>query len=319
MHSASSISTIFNALSEWVALIEPVDQKIQWANQSFMQDFVQCQDIVGQSFSKVTQNQCFIFNGKNPLETTIQTGQQCQGEFFLVEGQGETRVLQVSTTPMKSSEGKIEQIVWLCRDISHTINVDDKIRYLAFHDPLTGLYNRNMFCDRLRQALVHAKRERQLVALIYLDLDLFKDINDSFGHSAGDLLLRDSAKRIHSCVRENDTVARIGGDEFVILFSCHKRDEIDVVVQKIMDCFDDPFNLEGRTVPLTGSVGVALYPDDADAGNELMKRADHAMYNAKSQGPHSCQFYSNAIAHHGSLRRGLTDGLKNCVAGVEPS
>ena len=313
MNLNTSMTNVFDSLNEWVAFIEPEDQKILWANQTFLHEFSHCQNIYDKRFSNIIQKKFLIIGGNDPLEKSIQTGQNCQADFILVEPQGRPRALEVSTSPLKNKAGLIENITWICRDISNRIKTDEKIRFLAFHDPLTGLYNRNMFCDRLQHTLAYAKREKQMAALIYLDLDHFKRINDHLGHSYGDLLLKSVANRLHSCVRENDTVARIGGDEFVVLISCHNRDEIDVVAQKIMMCFMNPFLLEDKKMTISGSIGIAVYPDDADTDSTLLSYADMAMYAAKISGQHCCRYFSKEIASLAENRRGLFANLKTCV------
>jgi diguanylate cyclase (GGDEF)-like protein/PAS domain S-box-containing protein len=160
-----------------------------------------------------------------------------------------------------------------------------RLQYLAQHDQLTSLPNRGLFHDRLRTALVRAKRNRQQLAVLYLDLDQFKPVNDQHGHDIGDLLLREVAARIRQCVRESDTVGRIGGDEFVVLLDATgQADQAVVVAAKIGAALRQPFELAGTRLQVSASIGIALYPAHGEDARQLLRRADDAMYAAKRQG-----------------------------------
>lgn len=153
---------------------------------------------------------------------------------------------------------------------------------MAYHDNLTGLPNRLLFYDRLAQALIVAKREKRNCAVIFMDLDRFKPVNDTYGHRVGDTVLRQVAERIRSCVRGSDTVARIGGDEFTVLLpSIVEAADAEKVVQKIETELSKPFEVNGRLIELGVSAGIALYPEDGNDGTALLDAADDAMYCAK--------------------------------------
>jgi diguanylate cyclase (GGDEF)-like protein/PAS domain S-box-containing protein len=162
---------------------------------------------------------------------------------------------------------------------------ETRLRHMAGHDPLTDLPNRSLFGDRVTMALVRARRERTGLAVLYLDLDAFKQVNDSFGHAAGDSLLQEVARRITRCVRESDTVARMGGDEFVVLLGGIQSAEHAVpVAEKIRLALNQPFELDGRSLPISPSIGVARHPEHGEDGEQLIRRADAAMYVAKQGG-----------------------------------
>ncbi len=162
---------------------------------------------------------------------------------------------------------------------------ETRLQYLAQHDQLTDLPNRELFHDRLRTALARSRRDEQRLAVLYLDLDQFKPVNDSHGHDIGDLLLREVAVRIGQCVRESDTVGRIGGDEFVVLLNDIGLPEHAVAVaEKIHLAFEQPFELSGCTLQVSASIGIAIYPDHGEDDKQLLRRADDAMYGAKRQG-----------------------------------
>lgn len=171
---------------------------------------------------------------------------------------------------------------------------NEQITHLAHHDNLTELPNRILFYDRLNQEIKKARRNKDSIAVLFLDLDGFKTINDTLGHDSGDTLLREAARRIVACVRDSDTVARIGGDEFtVILSSVPTRESIVSVAKKIVEAIADPFMLNGKNCRVTVSIGIALYPDNGETAEQLLKLADAAMYLAKNSGKNRYRFVSD--------------------------
>lgn len=167
------------------------------------------------------------------------------------------------------------------------------IRHMAHHDVLTGLPNRVLLEDRLQQAIMHANRHRMLVAVLFVDLDHFKHVNDSLGHHVGDLLLRAAAKRMQACVRDADSIARLGGDEFVIeLSEIRRKRDAAAVAEKIQEALTEPFSLEGHVVQIGCSIGISLYPLDGKDASTLLKAADAAMYDAKGKGRANFQFFT---------------------------
>lgn len=171
---------------------------------------------------------------------------------------------------------------------------NEQITYLAHHDTLTSLPNRILFYDRLNQAITRGRREKELSAVLFLDLDGFKLINDTFGHDVGDVLLREAAKRIVGCVRESDTVARMGGDEFtVILSNVQTPDNIKHVANKIVEAIARPFVLNGKKCSVSVSIGISLHPDNGETAAQLVKIADAAMYLAKHSGKNCYRFIGN--------------------------
>ena len=161
----------------------------------------------------------------------------------------------------------------------------EKLQYMALYDQLTDLPNRQLFHDRLLQSLARARREQHGLAVLYLDLDKFKQANDQLGHSAGDALLRDVAIRICNCVRDADTVVRFGGDEFVVLLDgIENRLQAWTVAEKIRYVLNQPFDWQNQVVDMSASIGVALYPEQGDNAEQLITAADNAMYRAKNSG-----------------------------------
>lgn len=171
-----------------------------------------------------------------------------------------------------------------------------QVEHLAYHDPLTGLPNRSLFFDRLIVALAHASRHKYKLAILYLDLDRFKQVNDSLGHSMGDVLLKTAAERMRGCVREEDTVARFGGDEFVVLIHIIGRvEDAGKIARKLLDALTLPFALGDRELVVSSSVGIAVYPSDGTDAEALVKNADTATYRAKHVGGDNYQFYAPAM------------------------
>ncbi|MGQ3684578.1 MAG: diguanylate cyclase domain-containing protein [Candidatus Loosdrechtia sp.] len=199
-------------------------------------------------------------------------------------------------------------------EITERKRMEEKIKHLAFHDPLTSLPNRTLFADRLTLALAHAHRTKEILAILFLDLDRFKVINDTLGHSIGDQLLQGVAERLKHCVREDDTVARLGGDEFILLLTGISRTEdVDTIARKILNIFKESWVTSGHELHITVSIGIALYPNDGKDAETLLKNADTAMYRAKESGRNNYQFYT-PIMHNRSLERlAMETGLRRAL------
>lgn len=200
-------------------------------------------------------------------------------------------------------------------DISERKQAEERIRHLATHDGLTGLPNRNLIMDRIVQAIKHARRANSSLALLYLDLDRFKVINDGFGHSFGDTVLQVAAKRLTALVREGDTVSRQGGDEFLILLTdLHHAADAYIAAEKVVKSLDRPIVVENRKVYLTGSIGVSVYPHDGETPDELIDNADVAMYRAKELGRNTYQFFTPEMSEQTQRRVTLETYLREAIA-----
>lgn len=178
------------------------------------------------------------------------------------------------------------------RDITERKQTEKKMYHQAHYDVLTGLPNRAMFTDRLHQAIVAAKRGNTHLAVMFFDLDKFKPVNDDLGHDVGDLLLQEVAKRLQDCVRESDTVARVGGDEFILLLPVIEEEQDAMrVAEKILNVIIRPFELAGHSIHISSSIGVALYPEHGGDEKKLVKNADTAMYHAKNGGRNNVKLF----------------------------
>ncbi len=199
-------------------------------------------------------------------------------------------------------------------DLSASKVAEERIRLLAYHDPLTGLPNRLLLMDRLTHALASARRRQGHVAVLFVDLDRFKNVNDSLGHAVGDKLLWEIAHRLNTCVREEDTVARLGGDEFVVVLECLRdKEDAVLIVDKIHQAFERPIPVEQRPLHVSASIGIALYPEDGDNAESLMQNADTAMYQAKSLGRNNYQFFAPFMNVHVRERLDLENTLRQAL------
>lgn len=219
-----------------------------------------------------------------------------EGEVWLKRRNGEHYPAWVGITAVLDDEGDLASYVCFFSDISERKASEQRIHRLAYYDALTHLPNRTLFQDRLYNALQQAERQQSWVVLMFLDLDRFKPINDSLGHAAGDRMLKDMATRLLGCVDDDDTVARMGGDEFTLLLQPRATRELALnqaihVAEQILGSLVKPFVLEGREFFVTASVGIALSPQDGGELSQLMKNADTAMYHAKERGKNNFQFY----------------------------
>jgi diguanylate cyclase (GGDEF)-like protein/PAS domain S-box-containing protein len=206
---------------------------------------------------------------------------------------GENFPVEVSLTPIALHGKSIIYCVW--RDVTDRKLAEEKIQQLVYHDTLTGLPNRRLFSDRLYIALAQAQRNKNKVGVVMLDLDKFKDVNDTLGHDVGDLLLKATAERLSAALRKGDTVARFGGDEFVLILpDLEVIEDATQVAQKIVDSFCKPFLIGAHQLIVTTSIGIAVYPIDGTDEGILLKNADIAMYKAKQAGRGRYQLYNRA-------------------------
>ncbi len=250
------------------------------------------------------------------LWSNILDGEDFQEVFINRRKNGSLYYEEKTITPIVDEHGAITHFVSTGRDVTDRINAEKKLDHLAHHDALTDLPNRVLFKDRLSQALARARRQSTLVALMFLDLDKFKKINDSLGHDVGDALLKSVAGRLKGCLRETDTVARLGGDEFTVLLEAIKHvDDATIIAQKLVHALSQPYQLNSHQLHITVSIGITLYPLDDSEPDTLIKNADIAMYHAKDAGRNGFQFFSaemsKRVNEHMQLESELRRALRN--------
>jgi diguanylate cyclase (GGDEF)-like protein/PAS domain S-box-containing protein len=234
--------------------------------------------------------------------------------YRVVRPDGTIRWVNDRAFPVSDETGRTYRIAGIAEDVTDRKLAEERLLQLAHYDTLTSLPNRVLFYDRLKQVLAQAKRNQWIVGVLFVDLDRFKNVNDTLGHAVGDELLQQVSERLTRSVRSGDTVGRLGGDEFaIVLSSLSSSQDANLVAQKIMTSFAEPFKLGGSEIYVTASIGITLYPDDSSDQDTLIRNADSAMYRAKEMGRNSFQFYTpemnsralEILNMESSLRRAL--------------
>jgi diguanylate cyclase (GGDEF)-like protein/PAS domain S-box-containing protein len=305
---------VFEASSEGIMIVH-ADEHILSVNRAFVRATgYEFQDVVGQrpEFLVPGPADAPFFHS---LWTTVQQRDSWQGEAKLRRRNGEFFPAWLMISAVREPQGKLSYYICTSIDITDRKKSQERIQFLAQHDVLTELPNRSLCIERLRIALQQAERSRKKVAVLFIDLDRFKNINDSLGHHIGDGLLRSVARRLTDTVRTGDTVSRLGGDEFIVVLNgVEDSDEVAYVVQRrLIPLVRDPHDVEGAEIHVSCSVGIAIYPDDGADIDELMRHADVAMYQAKAEGRNSAQFFNAKMTERAQQRLQIESRLRHAI------
>ena len=255
-------------------------------------------------------------NNQDPYLETIHRLRHEDGHYIYVLGKAQL---------FYDANGKQIRMIGTHRDITKEREIElkneqqkEKLNYQAHHDALTGLANRTLFNDRLQKGILKAKRQKSKMALLFIDLDHFKEINDTLGHDVGDSVLKKVTKILQSTVREEDSIARLGGDEFTIVIeNLKKGEDVSPLAKKIIEVLNEPIVVEEHELHISSSIGISLYPDDGDSSLNLLKYADSAMYKAKAEGRSNFQFYSADMTVLAFERLEMENNLREAIKNEE--
>jgi len=297
-----------------VVMVTKADGAIEYVNPAF-------EAITGYSQDEVIgQSPRFLKSGKQEQEfyqgmwETLLKGENFSDVFINKRKDGSNYYEEKTITPVQTQGDEITHFISTGRDISERMRTQERLHYMAHHDALTKLPNRTLFLDRLRQAMARAHWHNRLIAVIFMDLDSFKDVNDSLGHNLGDMLLVQVTQRLSNSVRTGDTVARFGGDEFAILLDdVASEKDVAQLAKKILDTMAPAFMIQNHEVLTTASIGVSIFPADGDDPETLLRNADVAMYRAKHLGRNNYQFFSNEMSARAFERLTMENSLRHAL------
>ncbi len=247
------------------------------------------------------------------MHKRVMEGEYATLEFEIKGLKGTRRWLETHETPMLDAEGKVTHLLGITLDITERKVNEERIQYLANFDALTGLPNRVQLDDHLKYALSLAKRNNGQLALMFVDLDRFKDVNDTLGHSIGDAYLVEMASRLQQVLREEDTAARLGGDEFILMLPDSDTQGAAQVAQKVLDVVANPCRIEQYDLSMTASIGIAMFPDDGEDLETLSRSADTAMYRAKQEGRDRYRFFTPAMQARAARNMHLVIALRQAL------
>ncbi|MFA6955616.1 MAG: EAL domain-containing protein [Thermoanaerobaculia bacterium] len=294
--------------------IVTAEGRLSYANRAFLKLFggASDRDLIGYHWRVLIEKRemaAFLRSVIVPFERS--------GEW---RGESSARTLAGMQFPVEISLTRIaaRHTVCVIRDVTERNFAEEQIRHLAYHDALTGLPNRLLFRDRLAVAIPQCQRAGRRLAVLFLDLDRFKVVNDTLGHNAGDQLLQEVAARLKECVRESDTVARLGGDEFTLLIPMlGESDDASRLAQKLLESIHQPFDLDGRELFTTTSIGVSVFPEDGSDAGTLIRNADTAMYQAKEKGRNNYQLFNAELNSRSLERLAIENDLRRAITGHE--
>src|SRR5437667_1715728 len=282
----------------------------------FMEELtgLRAEEVLGQHAAE-----CCPILGEQPIDEVL--ARVLKGETislndtsYMIPGTERQGWISASYRPQHDSKGNVTGVIGRVLDLTERKRAEQQIEYQAYHDSLTGLANRRLFQEHLTLAIALAQRKRRPVAVLFLDLDHFKVVNDSLGHTMGDTLLREIATRLRTSVREGDVVARVGGDEFtIVLQELEKKEDAAAMAQRVLRVVAEPIDVEGQRLYITTSIGITVYPDDGEDAETLLKNADNAMYRAKSEGRNTYEMSTQDLSRDMQERLALESGLHQAM------
>jgi diguanylate cyclase (GGDEF)-like protein/PAS domain S-box-containing protein len=304
-----------------VLLLDPAGTIVSWNAGAQRMHGYSAEEIVGQNFSRLFPAEDVQRQRPQKILRLAELGERFQAEIPRVRRDGSIFIGEVAVTALHDSSGKLRGFSKISRDLTARKDAEHKLlvakeqiadlAHLAEHDPLTGLPNRLLLNDRINQGIALAYRQLGKVAVLFLDLDGFKNINDSLGHSIGDKLLCSVAKRLLACVRSPDTVSRNGGDEFILVLQEMKQpNQAASTARRVLRALADPHRIGDLELHVTASIGVSVYPEDGPDAETLIKNADTAMYQAKASGRKQFQFFTPQMNASAVERQSIEEGLR---------
>lgn len=313
-HSQAYQRTLIETIPDLVWLKDPNGYYIA-CNTKFERFFgAKESDIVGKTDHDFVDKELADMFRENDLAAIKAGGPRSNEETVTYADDGHKEILETIKTPMYGPYGEVIGVLGVARDITERKQQEEKIRHQAHFDSLTGLPNRFLALYQLEQRLSSANRHQQTLALIYVDLDDFKRINDSLGHATGDKLLIEASARLRSAVRKEDTVGRLGGDEFIVIIDqIESIKDVAAIAENLINSFRKPFNIENRELLSTATAGVALFPNDGKTPEELLRYADSAMYYAKEAGRNNFAFFTNSMNRDVSRRVQLEEQMHGAL------
>ncbi len=270
--------------------------EIDECNQTFLDmfGFESKKEVIGQTLSVVQPSDENYSSFLREVHHAVRMKTAVTVEMEFSRRTGAIIPCEVKLVPVVDTEGANYYCALSIKDISHWERQKTELTHRATHDSLTDFPNRTLLYDRLALALVHAQRNRERLAVLFVDIDSFKDINYKYGYGVGDLLLKEAGTRLVRCLRKGDTVGRFGDDEYVVLLpGVLRKENVSLVTDKILKMFSAPYFLDGYEISISASIGISVFPEDGDNNEELVKNADIAMYHAKKAGKNRFQFFSS--------------------------
>jgi diguanylate cyclase (GGDEF)-like protein/PAS domain S-box-containing protein len=312
----SKFNTLSRVLEQTADLVVVTDvlHRIEYVNPAF-------EKVTGYSYAEVLgKKPSLLSSGRHKpeffqhLNQTISRGESYNNIIINRRKDGSLFYEEITITPIKDEKGTITHYVATGKDITERMRDQERLQHMAHHDALTDLPNRNLFLDRLQQALNRARWHQRLVAVMFLDLDRFKYINDTLGHNTGDQLLLQISKRLKNSVRDGDTIARFGGDEFALLLDDIQSDnDVSGLARKLLGTLEEAFRIGRHEFYITASIGISLFPADGEDAETLLRNADVAMYRAKDLGKNNYQFYSDDMSARVFERLTLENHLRRAL------